>query len=287
MLRDVSQPQRERLFHIDFRAQFLGRVSRQDLIRRFGIKEAAATRDLALYRALLPGNLAFDNAARNYRRAEGFAPMFPHDPLRSLSAIAEGVGDTEVADVAPHVCTEHPLRLNPPRIEVIATLSRAITVGQAVRIAYHSLASGPTVRDIVPHAFVDTAARWHVRAFDRRRQRFSDFVLTRIETAMEADGPVLPSEHRERDDQWMRFVELDLVPHPGLARPEPIERDFGMTGGHLKVRLRAALCGCALVHWSVDASADHRLDPARHHLWLCNRPALHAVENIDIAPGYS
>ncbi|WP_167354601.1 WYL domain-containing protein [Cereibacter johrii] len=83
------------------------------------------------------------------------------------------------------------MRLNVPAVEIIATLTRAI-VGAAVRVVYHSLTSGRTVREIVPHALVDTAARWHVRAYDCRRLRFSDFVLTRIEDAESASGATSP-----------------------------------------------------------------------------------------------
>ena len=45
-LDNVSQAQKERLFHIDFRLRFLGAVSRADLVNRFGVKAAAATRYL-------------------------------------------------------------------------------------------------------------------------------------------------------------------------------------------------------------------------------------------------
>ncbi|WYK05904.1 WYL domain-containing protein (plasmid) [Cereibacter sphaeroides f. sp. denitrificans] len=116
------------------------------------------------------------------------------------------------------------MRLNVPAVEIIATLTRAIVGGAAVRVVYHSLTSGRTVREIAPHALVDTAARWHVRAYDCCRLRFSDFVLTRIEDAESASGATSPRELREADDQWMRMVELDLVPHPALARSEPVER---------------------------------------------------------------
>lgn len=93
-LEDVSQSQRERLFHIDFRAWFLGRVTRADLIRRFGVKEAAATRDLALYRGLAPGNLVFDSVTKTYSGAARFEPLFEHPPERTLTAIAEGSATT-------------------------------------------------------------------------------------------------------------------------------------------------------------------------------------------------
>ena len=286
MLQEIGQPQRERLFFIDFRAWFVGRVTRQDLTARFGLSEAAATRDIALYRSLAEGNLTFDQSSKTYLYSDRFSPLFSHEPRRTLSAIAEGIGDTDAGVGVPHVRAEHPLRLNPPRIEVIAVVSRAIAARRALDVAYHSLTSGLTRRQIVPHALVDTGVRWHVRAFDRLRARFADFVLTRIEEAAEVRGPLTAEEDREADDQWMRFVVMDLVPHPGLSRPEPIMRDYDMTDGCLRVRLRAALCGYALVHWSVDISADHRLDHRRHHLWLSNRAALHGVENLQIAPGF-
>jgi hypothetical protein len=285
MLDEVSQAQKERLFHIDFRAWFLGSVSRQNLIGRFGIKEAAATRDIALYRQRAPANLDFDPSAKVYRCASGFSPLFLHDPGRTLTAISEGIGDDAAGGIVPHLRTEHPLRLNHPRIGIIAAVSRAIAGRGVLRIAYHSLTSGLSEREIVPHALVDTATRWHVRAYDRRRARFSDFVLTRIDRAGHVPGPPAPGEDREADEQWMRIVRLELAPHPGVSRPEAIERDYAMRDGVLQVRLRAALCGYSLLHWSVDATPDHSLDPARHHLWLRNRLALYGVENLSIAPG--
>jgi hypothetical protein len=283
-LDEIPQAQRERLFHIDFRAFFLGRVSRGDLMRRFGVREAAATRDLALYRALAPGNLAFEGASKTYLCAEGFRPLFDHVPEQTLTAIAEGLGDDEVGEVGPHVRTERPLRLNHPAIGVIAAVTRAIAERRLLEIDYVSLASGPSTRVIAPFALVDTGVRWHARAFDRRRARFLDFVLTRIErTRLLAERP-RPEEDREADDQWTRIVELELAPHPGLPRPEAVERDYAMTDGVLRARLRAALVGYALLHWSVDSTADHSLSPDRHQLWLRNTPTLYGVENLAIAP---
>jgi hypothetical protein len=97
--------------------------------------------------------------------------------------------------------------------------------------------------------------------------------------------PILESEDREADDQWMRMVELELAPHPGLARPEGVAMDYAMEDGVLRARLRAAVIGYALLHWGVDATEDHSLAPERHQLWLRNRAALYGVENLAIAPG--
>lgn len=283
-LEDVGQAQRERLFHIDFRAWFLGRVTRGALIQRFGIKEAAATRDLALYRSLAPGNLVFEGSEKIYLCSDSFRPLFEHPPERTLTAIAEGLGDDAAGDIGPHVRTERPLRLNHPPIEVIAAVSRAIAERRPLRIDYCSLTSGMSQREIAPFALVDTGVRWHARAWDRRRQRFLDFVLTRIASARLLDGPIAPGEDREADDQWMRVVELELTPHPGVLRPEAVAMDYAMVDGVLRTRLRAALVGYALLHWGVDATEDHSLSPDRHQLWLRNSPALYGVENLAIAP---
>ncbi|SEA67946.1 helix-turn-helix transcriptional regulator [Rubrimonas cliftonensis] len=287
MLEEVGQAQRERLFHIDFRTWFLGSVSRGALIGRFGIKEAAATRDLALYRKLAPMNLDFDGSNKIYRCARAFAPLFEHPPERTLTAIAEGLGDDAAGAVGQHVRTERPLRLNAPDIGIIAAVSRAIAEGRGLRIGYHSLSSGRTEREIAPFALVDTGVRWHARAFDRRSGGFRDFVLTRIDGAELLGAVAGAAEQREADDQWMRMVELELVPHPGLERPEAVARDYAMEEGVLRTRLRAATVGYALLHWSVDASPDHQLDPARHQLWLRNGAALYGVGNLAIAPGAS
>jgi hypothetical protein len=50
-LADLTQPQRDRLAFMDLRVRFIGAIRPQDVVSRFGIKPASATRDLALYLA--------------------------------------------------------------------------------------------------------------------------------------------------------------------------------------------------------------------------------------------
>jgi hypothetical protein len=48
----------------------------------------------------------------------------------------------------------------------------------------------------------------------------------------------------DADIQWTRIVELDLVPHPRIARPEIIKMDYGMTDGLIRMRMRMRMrCG--------------------------------------------
>ena len=284
---DINQTQKERLSHIDFRLYFLGSVGRNDLVKRFGIKEAAATRDLALYRELASENLIYDTKAKVYIAADGFKPLFEYPPERVMSALSLGFGDDIVSDHKPFVSCEAPSQLNKPNVDVLAVLTRAIYAKHPVSIQYRSLSSGFTEREIVPFSLVDNGLRWHVRAYDRRRNQFTDFVITRISNpALLPESPVQDSEKQEADNQWNRIVELEVVAHPRLKHKETIEVDYGIEGGVLELNVRAAVAGYLLRRWNVDCTADATLDGAEYHLWLRNRQALYGVNNLLIAPGF-
>jgi predicted DNA-binding transcriptional regulator YafY len=110
---------------------------------------------------------------------------------------------------------------------------------RALHINYLSLQSGPTRREIVPVALADDGLRWHVRAFDRSKERFGDFVLTRITKFRELTAKVGDCELLVADEQWARILELELVPHPGITWSKAIEADYGMQDGVVRVKVRA------------------------------------------------
>ena len=284
---DVSQAQQERLSHIDFKACFLGTVGRSDLVSRFGIKAAAATRDITLYRALAPNNLEYDTRAKSYTRSNAFEPLFDYSPSQALAALAYGFGDDFVGAHRGFIACEMPAQLNKPSLATLSVLTRAIHRQTAVKIVYRSLSSGRTMREIVPFVLVDNGLRWHVRGYDRRQSRFSDFVITRIFDPTIIDSVIKEHETRESDIQWNRIVELKIVPHPSLRHPKTIASDYAMKNGVLNINVRAAVAGYVLRRWNVDCSQDHSLQGPEYHLWLKNRQALYGVENLVIAPGYS
>ena len=285
-LLELSQAQQVRLSHIDFRINYLGSVGRFDLIKRFGIKEAAATRDLTEYKNLAPQNLTFDGQSKKYVRADTFESLFNFSSSQVLTALSQGLGEDFIGNHKPYLYCETPAQLNSPSLAVLSVLSRAICQKRVVGIGYRSLTSGTTSRDIIPFALADNGLRWHVRAFDRRRARFSDFVVTRISDPVITQSEVLEHETRDQDIQWNRIVELEIVPHPKIEHPETIEYDYGMIDGVLKVNVRAALAGYVLRRWNVDCSTNHTLEGNEVHLWLRNSPALYGVQNILLAPGY-
>lgn len=284
-LNELSQSQRERLAFLELRAFFTGELQRGDIESRFGIKPAAASRDLSIYREIAPSNLDYDQTSRRYRPSADFKPVFEFLPERVLAWLLQGFGDGLELGLKQATPCEGPGQLVRPDMEVLAAITRSLCAKRPVRITYLSLSSGPKRREIVPVALADNGLRWHVRAFDREHQRFSDFVLTRIAKTQELDGEAEEHERLGADEQWARIVDIELVPHPGIQWPKAVEADYAMSDGVLRIKTRAALAGYVLRRWSIDATPDHSLDPVSHHLWLRNTPTLYGVESASLAPG--
>ncbi len=280
-----SQAQRERLAYLELRLYFFGELQRADLEARFGIAPAAATRDLNSYRALAPQNLSYDSSQKAYVPSAQFKPLFQFSPERILAWLLQGFGDGLDLRIRKAIPCEGPSQLIAPDLQVLAILTRAILNKRPVQVTYLSLSSGPSKRVIVPVALADNGLRWHVRAYDRNRNRFSDFVLTRITKAKSLDEKSDDTEQFGADAQWVRLVDLEIVPHPGIAFPEAIVADYGMRDGLLRLQMRAALVGYALNRWNVDCSPNHSLDSSRHHLWLRNQETLYGVESASLALG--
>lgn len=286
---ELSAAQRQRLAYIEFRVWFYGEVSRKDVLERFEVATAAGTRDLALYRELAPLNVSYEHKA--YRYLPTFVPLFEHEVERVLAALTCGFGAGEPARGGAPVSHAVPGRLNQPQLETLATVTRAMQGGYALRLIYHSMKTGAGFREIVPHALVDSGLRWHVRAYDRTKGQFRDLVLTRMERVVplpEATEKQFAAadEKAVADLQWNQWVTLHLEPHPAHPHPETIERDYGMQHGRLTVTLRAAVVGYVLRQWLVDCSQQARLRGPEFRLKLADIRQLDGVDNAVLAPGY-
>lgn len=286
-VRNLSQAQLERLAYIEFRLLFLGEVGRQDLMQRFGVAPAVATRDFAQYREAFPNNISFNGKTKSYVLGHEFSSAFKHFPDQVLTALAHGFGDGGVYRGRSLVPCELPFAPSRPAIDILAPISRAIHQQKIVILNYTSHSSGLTKREIAPFALVNDGLRWHVRAFDRKSNEFRDFVLTRMEEAtLIHESASQKHELPSADIQWNRIVELDLVPHPNQDHPEIIEGDYGMIAGVLHIKIRASVAGYVLRQLIVDCSPTHRLKGKEYRLWLLNHLALYGVFSARLAPGY-
>ncbi|MCB1645815.1 MAG: WYL domain-containing protein [Pseudomonadales bacterium] len=252
--RYLTQAQCDRIAHIDFTLLFKGEANRADLVDRFSITPAQATKDFTQYRELAPANIRYDEKLRTHLRGDQFKPLFDYDVVRTLATVAK--------------------------------VTEAIHKAKPLSTTYVSLSSGESRREIVPHTLVDNGLRWHVRGFDRKSGEFRDFVLTRIKEATMVEASAIDEQETESQDrQWNRFVELELVPHPCIQHQEAIELDYDMDGGVMKVEIRAATAGYLSRQWHVDCSPAHTLTGPEYQLWLRNSQALYGVQNLILAPG--
>ena len=284
-----SQNQRERLNYLEFRLFFTGQVSRMDLTKRFGISEAAATRDLSIYRDEAPENLEFDSSLKLYRIRKGFRRHYlkEHEPRHLLRALVHGVGNDFGTVPESLIPCELPAQMHVPSAEILAAVSRAIFQQKALQMEYFSETGNHGLREIVPFNLASTGLQWMVRGFCRRKGIFCHFILNRIKSAeVLCDSEPKQSETKECDDEWNRILKLQLIPHPS-ATPEnkaKTEQEFQMNEGVYVLRVRAALAGFVLRLWSVDCSEKQKLN--RLPLSLLNRIALHDVDSAKLAPGY-
>lgn len=284
-LKGVPPSQVERLSFIEARLFFLGELRRADVARRFSRASIQASRDLALYKELAPKNLVYDFQAKMYLPGERFRLIFSRTPERVMYWLRSGLGDG-----LPHpqgLATAAVESLSLPRLGELAVVTRAIFRKQVLEVTYVSLSSGKTDRKIVPHALVDNGQRWHVRAYDRTNNRFSDFVITRISKAAIADGDIVASHEKAiADEQWNRTVELKLIPHPKLKYKGAVAADYGMRSGALLVKCRAAVAGYALRRWGVDCSLGHTLSATEFQLALADPSLLEEIGSATLAPGW-
>lgn len=286
MLNELSHGQRERLSYIDFCLQFYGDIARHELIQRFQMGLASSSRDFATYKEIAPDNLILKHGTKRYHRTENFKPLFAHNSEKALAEFAEYNNVGNSLSSAKVVSSVSLINAQP---EIIAAITRAMCSSDALKIQYASLSSGVSEREIVPHAFLNTGHRWHVRAFDRRSQEFRDFVCTRIIKTSEAKQNPKENELQAQDLEWQSQVTLQLVPHPKHQHPKAIELDYQMQNQQLELTLRVAEAKYLLRFWNVDVTVDATLDPNVCHLWLKNSDSLLRDEIVAtvlrLAPG--
>lgn len=233
---------------------------------RFDIGEAAATRDLSLYNDMAPGNIIYDPRLKYYVPSETFECRFNLSAQKCLDTLSSGFGDYLTDNNEFKVA--HTLRLSPPDLDVTAAITRAITTKRPLEIEYLSVTSGQSKKTLVPFAILDSGLRWHIRAYDRQKSRFADFVINRIINAKVLNNEsIQPHEEPNEDSQWTDFVDLIIQVHPKNEKDKKvIEHEYGMVDGTLIKRIRKAFVGYLLRSWDIDCTED--ASQKGHHIFL-------------------
>ena len=242
----IKPRQRRRYEFIEFQLMWEGAVGRRLLQEKFEISPQQATLDLTGYLDLAPKNMAYDPRQRTYVARSTFKPLLlkgeASEYLVHLEMLHQGYREPD--EIWPaHTTSFDAVTLAARKTdpETLKTVLRAIREKQCVEAMYVSLSSSSdTVRTLYPHAIASDGHRWHMRAFDADKERYSDFVLSRIEKIKlgahsKADFP--------QDEKWSSFVDLKLQPDPSLSERQKrqLEIEYDMNDGHALIKVRQAM----------------------------------------------
>lgn len=248
---------RERQLFIERLAWWKGVVNRGDLREVFGISAAQASADLQGYQEVNVGALVYNVRAKRYEAGEGMVCVMHEPRLEEAVSLFMGTAVPSLGMIgrpmiAPTVDFFLPL-IRDASVGVQRRVFLALDQFKRLKIKYWSVnSSRGSVREIAPHALGHDGYRWHVRAWCFENAGFRDFVLSRIESA-EWPGAVFSAS--KVDEEWQEMEEVILRPHSSLDEEQrkTIIRDYGMTGGKLKVKVRKAMKEYFLAHWRIPS----------------------------------
>lgn len=279
-----------RLKYLEFLLMFKGSFVRSDLMEKFGVAEAAASRDIKKYRELAPKNIKFDSSIRKYSlNVKEFEALFPLQPNDVVSQLINSSID-KVLDVEDYDGLMGVPRLAMPEVKVLSAITRAMSERAVIRCTYYSSKKGKINLLLAPHSIFDGGVYLYVRAYDLECQKYRSYKLSRFLDVSSDVIDSLPFDVILRDAEWHDRVCLELVVHPNRKNvkcSEAIEHDFRMVDGILRISLRAVVSGFWLKFWNVDCTHDHCLEGYEYQLWLQNNLILDTLETRSIAPGLS
>ncbi len=267
---ELPDAQKEKLEFVEHLAYFNGIVNREDITNRFSISPASATNVLSLYSQIAPGNLDYNIRLKRYEISRSFKPIY------DVRRVIERIPVYTLPKLHKPADTD--------AIERLAVISRAIQRTQSLKIIYSSAGGGKSKREIIPVAFADNWLRWHLRAYDRSREKYVDFVFSRIQEVDPIEGDTIQDhEHPNNDRQWHSYIDLKIRAHPhNLADVE----SFAMGTDIHNVEIRAAMAGYFLQLWNVDCSPDARLRGREYQYVLANVEEVAKAADLELAPGY-
>ncbi len=237
----------ERLRFIEACAWWKGIVQRQDLVGVFGVSMAQASSDLQRYLELNPAAFVYNLRKKRYEAMPEMkcvltVPNLDEAVSRFLDGDTRGTWiSNDDAGGGRVSVLQMPVRK--AAVEVERRIFLAILNGFRIKIRYASINSGKEEwRWLRPHALGHNGGRWHVRAWCEKNGDFRDFTLSRIgEIEWSREATELPA----KDKDWETWVTLKVTPHKDLTTDQrkAVERDFAMTGGTLKLKVRKAMEG--------------------------------------------
>ena len=269
----LSINQDKRLWFIELIAWWEGRISSSHLIRQFGISRTQAQNDIAHYQSLLPDNLQYHASHKGFLPQPGFVQAYiSGDVVEYLNWISHQDAIADISTALPYTTLALPKRQ--VSADIIRVLVSAIRQQRRVDVDYVSVSNPDRQgRIIVPHHFVSTGLRWHLRAFCEKSQQYRDFVLSRFRGVPDLLNKT--SISAAQDSGWHTQLSLIFTPDPRLspAQQDVLAHDYQMQHGQLTLQTRACLAQYLLQEMQVNIR-DINISPEAQQLVLSNIDAV-------------
>lgn len=252
----MEEVQNRRFWLIELIAYWEGRLTTTHLREFFGISRQLASTEISRYREAHPGNLLdYRPGDRAYLPSAHFQCHHISgdvaEYLNWMSGLQASPLSPQSAVYLPHFILPHPPRNITP--EVIRPIVRALRESRRVEVDYGSIGNPDREgRIIVPHSFVNTGPRWHLRAWCEKNGDYRDFVLSRFHGQPEVLGK--SAHNAAGDTKWNTEITLIFEPDFRLNADKRavLEHDYGMANGQLHLTTRAPLANYLLQEMRVN-----------------------------------
>ncbi len=272
---DHSFAQRQRFRFIESILLWEGSVQRRRVCDQFGVAANHVTKDLATYQAECPGSLEFKPNIRAYVPGPKFNPVYtsddPNEYLALLLAHAQSGSTAILPALGGGAITAEALPEPNHNIDrsVLQSLVRALRNHTGVSVRYHSTSDDrPRRRTLWPHALLHTGVRWHIRAYDSRRETYRNFALQRMDSPKPIDET--KPELAAVDVGWTRSSKLNVAPNPllNLHQQQLVARDFGMRKRNDSWRWSVTLRNCLVPYFArrYGLVSPPPLEPKQHRI---------------------
>lgn len=228
-----------RMQFIDMLVHWEGGINTTDISEQFNLSSAQARTLLKHYRSKNANALKYSESRKRYIATPYFQP--PED-ISSVSQYLQWLQLGSLSRSGSNLVEPMP----PLAINISPSVMRGLVEGarqkKRVEVNYFSLSNpNDEGRIICPHSFVDTGARWHVRAYCEKSASYRDFVLTRFRDETSVMNHAVHGI--SGDIGWNTSVEVCIQPDKRLsqAKRKVIEQDYQMTHGELKIKTRGCL----------------------------------------------
>lgn len=234
--------QAERLRFIELIVIWEGEINTGNLTRQFQISRQQASKDINCYKEQSPGSLVYNGSLKCFLPSPRFRCIYPPTTSSDYLFWREHGLQKPLPSTKSSSCSNLILPSRNISPMIMRGLVKAMHDRQRVEVDYVSLSNPNGMgRNIIPHHFVKTGLRWHLRAWCEKSQEYRDFVLSRFRGIPELLGP--GKQGAEDDMAWNTKVTVLLRPDPRLdeKKRQVLENDYQMNNGVLSISTRGCL----------------------------------------------